>query len=80
VRAARAPGARRDPAARSLCAGLGAALGAPAALHVAVCRGWLPIIGVTMPFVSYDPALTLASGAELGLLAAIVLEHGVSRT
>ena len=79
VLAARAPGARRDPAAHALAAGLGTALGAPAALHVAVCRGWLPIIGVTMPLVSYDPALTLASGAELGLLAAIVLERGVTR-
>jgi cell division protein FtsW (lipid II flippase) len=78
VLAARSPGARREPAARALSAGLGTALVAPAALHVAVCRGWLPIIGVTMPLVSYDPALTLASGAELGLLAAIVLEHGAN--
>ncbi len=75
VLAARSSGARRDPAARALAAGLGTALAAPAALHVAVCRGWLPIIGVTMPLVSYDPALTLASGAELGLLAALVLDR-----
>jgi hypothetical protein len=27
-----------------------------------------------MPLLSYDPALTIASGAELGLLAAIVLD------
>ena len=71
VLAARSPAARLDPAARALAAGLGTALGAPVALHVAVCRGWLPIIGVTMPLLSYDPALTVASGAELGLLAAI---------
>ena len=30
-------------------------------------------MGVTMPFLSYDPALTVASGGELGLLAAIAL-------
>jgi cell division protein FtsW (lipid II flippase) len=42
-------------------------------LHVAVCRGWLPIIGVTMPLLSYDPTLTVASGGSLGLLVAIAL-------
>ena len=74
VLAARSPAARHDPSARAAVAGVGTALGAPVALHIAVCRGWLPIIGVTMPLLSYDPALTIASGAELGLLAAIVLD------
>jgi cell division protein FtsW len=80
VLAARSPAARRDPAARALAAGLGTALGAPAALHIAVCRGWLPIIGVTMPLLSYDPALTVATGAELGILAAITLAAETRRT
>jgi cell division protein FtsW (lipid II flippase) len=74
VLAARSPAARHDPSVRAAVAGVGTALGAPVALHIAVCRGWLPIIGVTMPLLSYDPALTIASGAELGLLAAIVLD------
>jgi cell division protein FtsW len=78
VLAARAPAARRDPGLRAAVAGFGMALGAPVALHIAVCRGWLPIIGVTMPLLSYDPALTVASGAELGILAAIVLERGLA--
>jgi cell division protein FtsW (lipid II flippase) len=47
---------------------------APAALHIAVCTGLIPIIGVTMPLVSYDPSATLAAGAELGLIASIVLQ------
>ncbi len=66
---------RRPPRSRRARAGGRArpALAAPAALHIAVCRGWLPIIGVTMPLVSYDPALTLAAGAELGLVAAVAL-------
>jgi hypothetical protein len=46
---------------------------------VAVCRGWLPIIGVSMPFVSYDPVLTVVSGAEVGLLAAVVLARPGAR-
>jgi cell division protein FtsW (lipid II flippase) len=33
----------------------------------------VPIIGVTMPLVSYDPAATLAAGAEIGLIASIAL-------
>ncbi len=64
---------RRDVGGRALAAGVGTALLVPAALHIAVCRGWLPIIGVTMPLLSYDPALTISSGAELGLLVAIAV-------
>jgi cell division protein FtsW (lipid II flippase) len=73
VLTARSTAARQDPAARAAAVGMGTAFAAPAALHIAVCRGWLPIIGVTMPLLSYDPALTVATGAELGLLAAIAL-------
>jgi cell division protein FtsW (lipid II flippase) len=46
---------------------------APAALHIAVCQGWVPIIGVSMPLLSYDPAAAVAAGAEFGLLAAVAL-------
>jgi cell division protein FtsW len=63
--------AAADARRRGCAAGCTAALLAPAALHVAVCRGWIPIVGVTMPFLSYDPTLTIASGAEIGALAAI---------
>jgi cell division protein FtsW len=56
-------------AALALAAGM--ALVAPAALHIAVCAGLVPIIGVTMPFVSYDPAAVLAAGAAIGLIAAV---------
>jgi cell division protein FtsW len=67
-------------AARAAAVGCGTALLAPAALHVAVCRGWVPIIGVTMPLLSYDPALTVASGGSLGVLVAIAIgsfrDHG----
>jgi cell division protein FtsW len=67
--------ARGEQRHRAVAAAAGVALLAPAALHIAVCRGWLPIIGVSMPLVSYDPALTVASGGELGLLAAVVLSR-----
>ena len=65
--------AKSDPRLRGLAAACAAALLAPAALHIAVCRGWMPITGVTMPFLSYDPALVVASGAEIGVLVAIAL-------
>jgi cell division protein FtsW (lipid II flippase) len=65
-----------DLGRRAAAIGGGTALLAPAALHVAVCRGWLPIIGVSMPFLSYDPALTVASGGGLGLLVAVALKRG----
>jgi cell division protein FtsW len=65
--------ARRDAGARATAVAAATALLAPAALHVAVCRGFIPIIGVSMPFLSYDPALTVVSGAELGLLTAVAM-------
>ena len=62
-----------DERRRGAAAACAAALLAPATLHIAVCRGWVPIVGVTMPFLSYDPALTVASGGEIGVLVAIAL-------
>ena len=55
----------------ALALAAGMALVAPAALHIAVCAGLIPIIGVTMPLVSYDPAAVLAAGAEIGIIAAV---------
>ena len=72
--AARGLGDRRLRAA-ALSSGL--AMLAPAALHIAVCSGFVPIIGVTMPLVSYDPAATVAAGAEIGVIAAILLRSSV---
>ena len=63
--------ARRDDGARATTLAAATALLAPAALHIAVCRGLVPILGVSMPFLSYDPVLTVVSGAELRLLAAV---------
>ncbi|HSZ82009.1 MAG TPA: FtsW/RodA/SpoVE family cell cycle protein [Polyangia bacterium] len=65
--------ATNEPRLRAATLAAGAAALAPAALHIAVCQGWLPIIGVSMPLVSYDPAATVAAGAELGLIASVAL-------
>jgi cell division protein FtsW len=63
---------RRDRRLRAAALASGVAMVAPAALHMAVCMGLSPIIGVTMPLVSYDPAATVAAGAELGIIASVV--------
>ena len=63
----------REPRLRAAALAAGAAALAPAALHIAVCQGWVPIIGVSMPLVSYDPAATVAAGAEFGLIASVAL-------
>lgn len=73
-------GVRRGSGERALALGLGVAMLAPAALHIAVCRGWVPIIGVTMPLLSYDPGLTVGTGGELGLLATIAARRDGERT
>jgi cell division protein FtsW len=65
--------ATSEPRLRAAALGAGAAALAPAALHMAVCRGWVPIIGVSMPLLSYDPAAAVAAGAELGVIAAVAL-------
>ena len=62
-----------DRRLRAAALSSGMAMVTPAVLHVAVCTGLVPIIGVTMPLVSYDPAATIAAGAELGVIASIVL-------
>jgi rod shape determining protein RodA len=62
-----------DARRRGAAAACAVALLAPATLHIAVCRGWMPIMGVSMPFLSYDPTLTVASGGEIGVLVSIVL-------
>ncbi len=63
----------REPRLRSAALGAGVAAVAPAALHIAVCQGWVPIIGVSMPLLSYDPAAAVAAGAEIGIVAAVAL-------
>ena len=66
-----------DRRMRALALSSALAMVAPAALHIAVCTGLVPIIGVTMPLVSYDPAATLAAGAAIGLIASIALKAPV---
>ena len=65
-----------DRRQRALALAAGTALLAPALLHVAVCVGAVPIIGVSMPLVSYDPAAVLAAGAEIGLIATVAGSAG----
>jgi cell division protein FtsW len=64
---------KQDPRLRAAALASGVAVLAPAALHVAVCSGWVPIIGVSMPLLSYDPAATVAAGLELGVVAGVAV-------
>lgn len=59
---------------RALALGSGAALATPALLHVAVCSGFVPIVGVSWPLVSYDPGAVVAAGLSLGALASVTAE------
>jgi cell division protein FtsW len=65
--------ATREPRLRAAALAAGTAAVAPAALHIAVCQGWVPIIGVPMPLLSYDPVAAVAAGADLGVVAAVAL-------
>lgn len=64
---------RSDRRHRALALAAGAAVVTPAMLHMAVCTGLVPIMGVSMPFVSYDPSATVAGGVEVGIIAGVLL-------
>lgn len=66
--------AKKDRRLRALAFGSGAALATPALLHVAVCSGFVPIVGVSWPLVSYDPGAAVAAGLSLGALASVTAE------
>jgi cell division protein FtsW len=66
--------AKKQKRLRAVAFGSGAAIGAPALLHVAVCSGLVPIVGVSWPLVSYDPGAVVAAGLSLGALASVAAE------
>lgn len=61
----------RDPCARLVCVGLGAFVFVQAAVNLGMNVGLLPIIGVTLPFVSYGGSSLIASWVMTGIVVGI---------
>lgn len=61
-------GRSKDPLARLTCAGFAAMIFSQVTINVGMNLGLLPIIGITLPFVSYGGSSLLATFAMLGLV------------
>jgi cell division protein FtsW (lipid II flippase) len=65
---------RQDRRLRALAFASGFSFATPAFLHIAVCSRLVPIIGVSLPLVSYDPGAVVAAGLAFGAMAAVQSE------
>ncbi len=65
----------RDPFARLICVGLAAFIATQALVNIAMNIGLMPIIGITLPFVSYGGSSIIASW----LMTSLVLAVGTHR-
>jgi rod shape determining protein RodA len=63
----------RDPLGRLIAAGLPAFIGMQAIVNIGMNLGVLPIIGVTLPFVSYGGSSLLACWIMTGLVVNVAL-------
>jgi len=63
----------RDPLGRLIAAGLPAFIGAQALINIGMNLGVLPIIGITLPFVSYGGTSLLTCWAMTGLIVNVAL-------
>lgn len=63
----------RDPLGRLIAAGIPAFVGVQAVINIGMNLGVLPIIGVTLPFVSYGGSSLLASWIMTGLVVNVAL-------
>ena len=63
----------RDPLGRLIAAGLPAFIGAQAVINIGMNLGVLPIIGITLPFVSYGGTSLLTCWVMTGLIVNVAL-------
>lgn len=68
-------GACRDPLGRLICVGLGAFVAAQVVVNVGMNLGVLPIIGITLPFVSYGGSSLVTCWMMAGLIAGVGLHR-----
>ena len=65
----------RDPSGRLMCVGLAAFVAAQMIINVGMNVGVLPIIGITLPYVSYGGSSMLTSWVMAGLVASAGLHR-----
>lgn len=67
----------KDPFGRLVCVGLGAFVAAQTTLNVAMCLGLAPIVGITLPFVSYGGSSIVSSLLATGLILGVAIRPPV---
>ncbi len=67
-----------DTYGRLVCVGCAAFVGGQVFVNLGMNLGLLPIIGITLPFVSYGGSSMLASWMMSGLVASVALRRGVA--
>ncbi|MCL4742322.1 MAG: FtsW/RodA/SpoVE family cell cycle protein [Phycisphaerales bacterium] len=65
----------REPVGRMLCVGLAAFVAVQMVINVGMTIGLLPIIGITLPFISYGGSSMLASWIMTGLILNVALRR-----
>lgn len=63
----------RDPFSRYVCAGIGCWIGVQAILNIGTAISVLPVVGVTLPLVSYGGSALLTTICALGFVAGVAL-------
>jgi cell division protein FtsW len=63
----------RDPFSRYVCAGVGSWIGIQSILNIGTAISVLPVVGVTLPLVSYGGSALLTSICALGFVAGVAL-------
>ncbi len=63
----------KDPFSRYVCAGIGCWIGVQAILNIGTAISVLPVVGVTLPLVSYGGSALLTTICALGFVAGVAL-------
>ena len=63
----------KDPFSRYVCAGVGCWIGVQAILNIGTAISVLPVVGVTLPLVSYGGSALLTTICALGFVAGVAL-------
>lgn len=63
----------RDPFSRYVCAGVGSWIGIQSILNIGTAISVLPVVGVTLPLVSYGGSALLTTICALGFVAGVAL-------
>jgi cell division protein FtsW len=70
----------RDPFSRYVCAGIGCWIGVQSILNIGTAISVLPVVGVTLPLISYGGSALLTTICALGFVVGVALrDNEVSR-